>query len=390
MRRVGDRWRERIRRGWQEAWALRDVSFDVLAGERVGVIGRNGAGKSTLLKMLSRISEPTEGRAEIRGRVASMLEVGTGFHNELTGRENIWLAGTVLGMRRSEVRRHFDEIVEFADIGSYLDTPVKHYSSGMYVRLAFAVAAHLLSDLLLVDEVLAVGDIDFQKRCLQRMGTLSQEEGRTVLFVSHNLASVRTLCSKVLWLKGGRVEMFGPADQVLETYARSACVLPSGADLTHVSRTGSGEIRFTRAGVVGPAGGYVPIAEWGERCVIRAEFSVEHPLRDLLFACGIDNVFGSRVVTADSRWVAGRCVDCPTDGGCVEFVFDPLYLMPGEYVIMLSAYAPDGRYVDRIFDAFRFEVHRPTPAGAGGAPRRDCGDCLLPHDVRVLAPVAVE
>jgi lipopolysaccharide transport system ATP-binding protein len=201
----------------EEFWALDDVSFDVERGDRLGVIGRNGAGKSTLLKVLSRITEPTRGRAEIRGRVASLLEVGTGFHPELTGRENIFLNGAILGMTRREIRARFDQIVAFAEVERFLDTPVKHYSSGMYVRLAFAVAAHLQTDILIVDEVLAVGDAEFQRRCLGRMRDVA-DEGRTILFVSHNMAAVAALCTHAMFLDKGSCVQFGGAKEVTQRY----------------------------------------------------------------------------------------------------------------------------------------------------------------------------
>ena len=204
----------------EEVWALKDVCFEVRRGEAVGIIGRNGAGKSTLLKILSRITEPTEGRVTIRGRVASLLEVGTGFHSELSGRENIFLNGTILGMTRAEIRWKFDEIVAFAEVEKYLDTPVKRYSSGMYVRLAFAVAAHLDPEILLVDEVLAVGDAQFQKKCIGKMGDVTHA-GRTVLFVSHNMAAVRNFCPMALLLKAGRTQIMGPANQVIPEYENS-------------------------------------------------------------------------------------------------------------------------------------------------------------------------
>ena len=194
----------------EEIWALRDVSFEVTKGEVIGIIGRNGAGKSTLLKILSRITEPTVGKVHIKGRVASLLEVGTGFHPELTGRENIYLNGAVLGMTRAEIQRKFDEIVDFAEVRQFLDTPVKHFSSGMYVRLAFAVAAHLDPEILVVDEVLAVGDAEFQKKCLGKMNEVSQREGRTILFVSHQMNTVERLCSRALLIDNGRVQMESP------------------------------------------------------------------------------------------------------------------------------------------------------------------------------------
>ena len=198
-------------------WALNDVSFDVSSGEVIGIIGRNGAGKSTLLKILSRITEPTLGRALIHGRVGSLLEVGTGFHPELTGRENIYLSGTILGMKKVEIDRKFDEIVAFAETAKFLDTPVKRYSSGMYVRLAFAVAAHLEPEILLVDEVLAVGDVAFQKKCLGKMGDVAKE-GRTVLFVSHNMVAIQNLCSRVMWLDQGEVKYQGETSDVISHY----------------------------------------------------------------------------------------------------------------------------------------------------------------------------
>jgi lipopolysaccharide transport system ATP-binding protein len=201
----------------EDFWALKDVSFDIQQGERVGIIGRNGAGKSTLLKILSRITEPTAGRVKIRGRVASLLEVGTGFHPELTGRENIYLNGAVLGMSKAEIKRKFDEIVDFAEVEKFLDTPVKRYSSGMYARLAFAVAAHLEPEILIVDEVLAVGDAKFQKKCLGKMEQVGQE-GRTVLFVSHNMAAIRTLCTNLIWLDQGKLVDQGRAHNIIDRY----------------------------------------------------------------------------------------------------------------------------------------------------------------------------
>ncbi len=237
-------------------WALDHVSFEVQPGEVVGIIGRNGAGKSTLLKVLSRVVWPTAGRAFIRGRVGSLLEVGTGFHAELTGRENIYLNGAVLGMTRAEIRRKFDEIVAFAEIERFLDTPVKRYSSGMYVRLAFAVAAHLEPEILIVDEVLAVGDAQFQRKCLGKMGAVSRQ-GRTILFVSHNMTAVRNLCPRALCLRGGRIVADGPAPAVVQAYlAENAdAVSAPDADLTNwPTRKGSGEARVVHARLLNARG----------------------------------------------------------------------------------------------------------------------------------------
>jgi lipopolysaccharide transport system ATP-binding protein len=205
----------------EEFWALKDVNFTVKKGEVVGIIGANGAGKSTLLKILSQITPPTEGEIILRGRVGSLLEVGTGFHPELTGRENIFLNGAILGMKKKEIAKKFDEIVEFAGIGKFLDTPVKYYSSGMYVRLAFSVAAHMEPDILIVDEVLAVGDAEFQKKCLGKMDEITKKEGRTILFVSHNLGAIKQLCSKCVLLEKGQVKNFGETEEVIEKYISS-------------------------------------------------------------------------------------------------------------------------------------------------------------------------
>jgi len=211
----------------EDFWALRDISFEVQQGEVLGIIGRNGAGKSTLLKILSRITQPTEGRVRISGRVASLLEVGTGFHPELTGRENIYLNGAILGMRKAEIKRKFDEIVAFSGVEKFLDTPVKRYSSGMYVRLAFAVAAHLEPEILIVDEVLAVGDAEFQKKCLGKMQDVSTKEGRTVLFVSHNIVAVSRLCGLACWLDSGHLRQTGRSEDVISSYLRSGSVASS-------------------------------------------------------------------------------------------------------------------------------------------------------------------
>ncbi|HEX2439774.1 MAG TPA: ABC transporter ATP-binding protein [Methylomirabilota bacterium] len=227
-------------------WALRDVGFEVQRGEAVGIVGRNGAGKSTLLKILSRITEPTTGQAWLRGRLGAIIEVGTGFHGELTGRENVYLSGAILGMRRAEIVRRFDEIVAFAEIDRFVDTPVKRYSSGMYLRLAFAVAAHLEAEILLVDEVLAVGDAAFQKKCLGKMSDVARRD-RTVLFVSHNLVAVEALCGRALWLDQGRVAQDGPAGQVISQYLRSTSApLTERAWLDPAQAPAADGVRLTR------------------------------------------------------------------------------------------------------------------------------------------------
>jgi lipopolysaccharide transport system ATP-binding protein len=238
---------DRLRRAPRETrewfWALKDVSFTVERGEVVGIIGRNGAGKSTLLKILSRITEPSTGAADLDGRVGSLLEVGTGFHPELSGRENIFLSGSILGMRRSDIARRFDEIVAFAEVDTFLDTPVKRYSSGMQVRLGFAVAAHLEPEILVVDEVLAVGDAAFQKRCLAKMGDVSHQ-GRTILFVSHNMPAVEALCDRAVMLESGTVTAVGPTEEVVGAYLRAATETATADLAARTDRQGDGRIRF--------------------------------------------------------------------------------------------------------------------------------------------------
>ena len=230
----------------EEFWALCDVSFEVRRGEVLGIIGRNGAGKSTLLKILSRITEPTRGRITIRGRVASLLEVGTGFHPELTGRENIYLNGAILGMTQREIRKKFDEIVAFAEVEQFLDTPVKRYSNGMYVRLAFAVAAHLEPEILVVDEVLAVGDAAFQRKCMGKMSNISTQQGRTVLLVTHNMPTVMSICSKALLLNAGRISVLGDASESVRQYLKEITEMSNVPLNLRTDRTGNGSVRFIR------------------------------------------------------------------------------------------------------------------------------------------------
>jgi lipopolysaccharide transport system ATP-binding protein len=268
-------------------WALRDVSFEVAAGQVVGIVGANGAGKSTLLKILSRITAPTEGQAEIAGRVGSLLEVGTGFHPELSGRENVFLNGAILGMRRAEIARKFDEIVAFAEVESFLDTPVKHYSSGMYMRLAFAVAAHLEPDTLIVDEVLAVGDVAFQKKCLGKMGDVARQ-GRTVLFVSHNMGAVRSLCSRALVLGGGAVRFDGACDAAIAYYLAEASARLGGAG---AGGDGEGQVTFGPDGLdfeslrlhairlYNAAGQVQAVYDAGEPVRVEIEYEVKARLR---------------------------------------------------------------------------------------------------------------
>ena len=281
-------------------WALRDVSLDVPRGQVLGLVGRNGAGKSTLLKILSRITRPTVGGADIYGRVGSLLEVGTGFHPELTGRENIFLNGAILGMRRHEVQRNFDAIVEFSGVETFLDTPVKRYSSGMYVRLAFAVAAHLETEILFVDEVLAVGDAEFQRRCLDKMQRVVRD-GRTILFVSHNMAAVKALCERAVLLDRGQVVADDAAARVVDQYLRSAQpATNAGVIPEHFPRIGTGTARLTTVTARQSDGAPIRTLYLGEGFSVEAEFIVQKPIEDAVFEIGLSTVDGTRVVTVFS------------------------------------------------------------------------------------------
>jgi lipopolysaccharide transport system ATP-binding protein len=271
MLRIGEK--DHGNRDGEELWALRDVSFTVEQGEVLGIIGRNGAGKSTLLKILSRVTAPTSGKIKVKGRIASLLEVGTGFHPELTGRENIYLNGAILGMTKQEVRRKFDEIVDFSEVEKFIDTPVKRYSSGMYVRLAFAVAAHLDPEILVVDEVLAVGDAEFQKKCLGKMGDVAKE-GRTVLFVSHNMAAITSLCSRVAYLDKGLFTVDGNANEIVQLYlARSAS--NNGIDLAQrTDRSGSGLVRVKTMSIADASGAVLDIIISGQDVLVRVDYEI--------------------------------------------------------------------------------------------------------------------
>jgi homopolymeric O-antigen transport system ATP-binding protein len=286
-------------------WALRNVSFEIKRGEVVGIIGRNGAGKSTLLKILSRITEPTEGRAVIHGRIGSLLEVGTGFHSELTGRENIYLSGAILGMGRAEITRKFDEIVDFAEVAKFIDTPVKHYSSGMYLRLAFAVAAHLEPEILLVDEVLAVGDARFQKKCLNKMQDVGQQ-GRTVLFVSHNMLAVARLCERTILLNEGGVERDGPSSLVVKAYLESDEGTTAVRQWTDATRMSGGDVaRLCAVRVTGEDGRVTGSVDIRRRVGIEIEYDVLRRGFVLMPSIHVHNEDGVHVFSAvdcDPLW----------------------------------------------------------------------------------------
>lgn len=279
----------------EEFWALKDISFEVEQGDRVGIIGRNGAGKSTLLKILSRVVKPSTGRIEYYGRMASLLEVGTGFHGDLSGRENIYLNGSILGMSKGEIDEKFDEIVAFSEVEKFLDTPVKRYSSGMYVRLAFAIAAHLEPDILIVDEVLAVGDAAFQKKCLGKMEEVSQKEGRTILFVSHNMATIQNLCSKSLYLKQGQKVLFDKTEFVLPEYLRASVELQEQDLSARTDRTGNGKFRFLSFKLKDNHNQVLQAAHCGAALIIELQAEARTDLSHLEISLGIDDQFGQRV-----------------------------------------------------------------------------------------------
>ena len=358
----------------QEFWALRDISFDVKKGEVLGIIGPNGAGKSTLLKILARVTYPSAGRAEILGRVGSLLEVGTGFHFELTGRENIYLNGAVLGMRKAEIQRKFDEIVEFAEIEQFLDTPVKRYSTGMYMRLAFAVAAYLEPEILIVDEVLAVGDIQFQKKCLGKMQDVAQSEGRTVLFVSHNMDAIRRLCSACLLLEAGQLTSFSKSYDVVAQYLSHTSNLSKTRpdiwiDVSKVKRSGTGEVRFIA--IQYSSHDHLlsgqPYSTGPLEFLLELESNATRSLGSL--AVSLYDSQGNRLVNADSVLI-GQVLSLGRGRNLVRLRIEHLYLNPGVYKIGLWLADPvfshaDNSPYDYIETAFAIEVVNPASRGNG-------------------------
>lgn len=324
----------------KEFWALQDLSFQINQGEVVGIIGSNGAGKSTLLKLLSRITVPTTGRIRIEGRVASLLEVGTGFHQELTGRENIFLNGAILGMTRAEIIRKFDEIVAFSEIEKFLDTPVKRYSSGMYVRLAFAVAAHLEPEILIVDEVLAVGDVAFQRKCLGKMGSFAQS-GKTVLFVSHNMEALRNLCQRGLWLKNGRLEGDGPADEIVSAYSQSTT--------THFAFTPTNPdhgLGIQKVMLLNSIGEETQVFRPGENLVVKIFFHATKEIRKPYLTLGILGANGT-CFTANML-LDGHRPDVLVGTGEISCLFRAIPLLPQNFTVKLAVRTNDGN--EMIFD----------------------------------------
>jgi len=338
-------------------WSLKDINFEIEQGDTVGIIGRNGAGKSTLLKILSRVTAPTTGSIKIKGRIASLLEVGTGFHPDLTGRENIYLNGAILGMRKAEIKRKFDEIVDFSGVERYIDTPVKRYSSGMYVRLAFAVAAHLESEIMIVDEVLAVGDAEFQRKCLGKMGDVSKGEGRTVLFVSHNMAAVQKLCRDAIFLNNGNINAIGKTSNIVAEYLRSSTIQKS---IYHISLPDNHESMMCYAtqlqieDVNGKLQQEIPI---GHPWQIRVFFKVNQRAESFIIAL---SVYNSSDLVLRTSW--SKKSDLST--GYYEAVFkeDQLIFSPGLYSLSLglSNYEQSIHYLENMAEMTISDVSSST------------------------------
>jgi lipopolysaccharide transport system ATP-binding protein len=356
-------------------WALKDVSFQVAEGDVVGIVGRNGAGKSTLLKILSRITQPTAGRAELWGRVGSLLEVGTGFHHELTGRENIFLSGAILGMSRDEIRRRFDDIVAFADIATFLDTPVKRYSSGMFVRLAFAVAAHLDTEILVVDEVLAVGDIDFQRKCLGKMEEFSRGT-RAVLFVSHNMGSIKSLCNRAILLDQGRLVLDGAVDEAVNRYLNAGMKAAPTGVISHDTprhRDVRGEASFSSIRMTDLDGNETSELYFGQPFRVHFVCDVEKDIPDGLWEVSVSTLDGIHV-TYSSTLDGGRKPRFIPKGRRKVTAEINAVLLPREYTIDLGVHHFTGKTCDYVQRTINFVVrgvaetgndHYPWPRSRG-------------------------
>lgn len=348
-------------------WALRNVDFAVPPGEVLGIIGHNGAGKSTLLKILSRITRPTEGRAVMRGRIGSLLEVGSGFHPELTGAENIQLNGAILGMSRSEIRDRFDEIVAFSGVEQFLQTPVKRYSTGMYMRLAFAVAAHLEPEILVIDEVLAVGDAEFQRKCIGRMNELSRGHGRTVLFVSHNLDAVKQLCPRSIWLDNGRVRADGPTTDVINGYLEqhvATATAGSWIDVRDARRIGTGEVRFERVrfdGTDDPQG----LPRPGGRLRVELVVTAHRPVKVSSLAVRVSMPGGPVLVVADPVIDSDLPMDLDVGTHRLQVEIESLMLSPGSYTIGLWLARGGSGRAWSVFDSIEDAIHLDLEAEPG-------------------------
>lgn len=355
-------------------WALKDVCFDVKRGEVIGLIGRSGAGKSTLLKILSRITDPTEGTASITGRVGSLLEVGTGFHPELTGRENIYLNGALLGMRKAEIDRKFDEIVSFSEMEKFLDTPVKRYSSGMYTRLAFAVAAHLEPEIMVVDEVLAVGDAAFQKKCLGKMGQVAKE-GRTVVLVSHNMAAIQSLCTRSILLHNGQLTAEGNTQQVVEAYLQACLAVGSVPLDERKDRGGDRSARITSVRIENEDRD--GLIHTGSRLRITMQYKCDTPIQHARFFCAVCDTSNVPIYLYDNDAV-GQLQETLAAEGQVTVVTDPLNVTAGRCYVNI-ALSRGGVLADHVEHAAFFDVEGADVYGTGKLPPRDWALCVMPQ-----------
>jgi lipopolysaccharide transport system ATP-binding protein len=319
-----------------EFWALRDINLEIKQGDVVGIVGKNGAGKSTLLKIISRITQPTTGKITIKGKVASILEVGTGMNRELTGRENIFINGAILGMKQAEIRKKFDEIVAFSGVEKFIDTPIKHYSSGMYVRLAFAIAAHLEPDILIIDEVLAVGDAEFQKKCLGKMDDISRSEGRTVLFVSHNMGAVRGLCKKAVLLANGKIESMGNVEEVISKYLSN----PTGRFI--IGQEGKDEkVIIEEVRLLNSKGETTQDFKTGESLTVEIKYFAKEVIKRPFFWIGVGSYYGS--LFAANMLIDGNTPEKIEGEGIIRCTFKELPLLPQTYSVWVGARASDGR-----------------------------------------------
>jgi lipopolysaccharide transport system ATP-binding protein len=348
-------------------WALRDVSFEVTQGEVIGIIGRNGAGKSTLLKILSRVTKPTSGSADIYGTMGSLMEVGTGFHPDLSGRENIYLNGAILGMKRGEIARKFDEIIAFAEIERFLDTPVKHYSSGMYLRLAFAVAAHLDPEILLLDEVLAVGDTAFQNKCLRKMKEVSRA-GRTVLFVSHNMTAIQQMCNRVFLIQSGKLSEEGTASSIITRYLADASLVENGDfDLSnHPSRLPGCAPVISRLMLYTDNGSPTMRFHPGDPLVAEIFVQPETPIREPRIAISIEDSTGQRITTA-ATYFQDSCISDISTSSRIRCRLPPLRLGSGRYLLSVSIANKYEGMIDGLHNAAWFEIVWRNSFGNGEA-----------------------
>lgn len=354
----------------EEFWALNDVGFEIRCGEAIGIIGPNGAGKSTLLKLLSRITEPTTGRIEINGRVSSLLEVGTGFHPELTGRENVFLNGAILGMSRQEIKKKFDAIVDFSGVEKFLDTPVKRYSSGMYLRLAFSVAAHLEPEILIVDEVLAVGDSEFQKKCLGKMDEVSKNEGRTVLFVSHNLGAIQQLCSRSFFLDGGKIVFEGRVEKAISAYISRGRSMDTTKDLTQGKRAAPGKKATIRSLDVRLAGDKKGLE-------IKLIIVAAEAIDKTEIAVGINEPAGNRILTLHSRFMDQQ-FNLAKGTNELTCVVTGVLLKPGSYTMHIFL---GNRYeaLDYLDNPVAFELPESSVYPAGIVPDNTQGPLMADY-----------